>query len=214
MAITVKYLEGLGIDKETAEKIFAERGVELEAEKAKREKIEKELKEKDESLNSLTAEIGKLKKDSKNADELQTKLDSLIAEREAEKKKAEAEKLLREREENNRAMFNKAVEACGKTKDDWNGKFTEEGYYREFVKAIEADENKGKAHSDILHELVKDDKAAFKGVTPVKLVGGTNRGIQTASKYSTREEICGIKDKTTRQTEMLARPDLFPEIKI
>lgn len=27
MAITVKYLEGLGVDKETAEKIFAERRI-------------------------------------------------------------------------------------------------------------------------------------------------------------------------------------------
>lgn len=33
MAITVKYLEGLGVDKETAEKIFAERGAEIEKRK-------------------------------------------------------------------------------------------------------------------------------------------------------------------------------------
>ena len=37
MAITVKYLGDLGVEKEVAEKIFAERGKEIEADKAKRE---------------------------------------------------------------------------------------------------------------------------------------------------------------------------------
>lgn len=37
MAITVNYLEGLGVDKETAEKIFAKRGAEIEKEKSKYE---------------------------------------------------------------------------------------------------------------------------------------------------------------------------------
>ena len=44
MAITVKYLEDLGVEKQVAEKIFAERSKEIEADKAKREKLETELK--------------------------------------------------------------------------------------------------------------------------------------------------------------------------
>ncbi len=49
MAITVKYLEDLGIEKSIAEKIFAERGTEIEKEKAKLTAVEAELKEKKES---------------------------------------------------------------------------------------------------------------------------------------------------------------------
>ena len=45
MAITVKYLEDLGVEKEVAEKIFSERSKEIEADKAKREKLETEWKE-------------------------------------------------------------------------------------------------------------------------------------------------------------------------
>ena len=78
MAITVKYLEDLGVEKEVAEKIFAERSKEIEADKAKREKLETELKESKESLESLTTEIDTLKTSGKNAEEIQAKLDPLM----------------------------------------------------------------------------------------------------------------------------------------
>ena len=71
MAITVKYLEDLGVEKEVAEKIFAERSKEIEADKAKREKLETELKENKESLENLTTEIDTLKTSGKNAEEIQ-----------------------------------------------------------------------------------------------------------------------------------------------
>ena len=100
MAITVKYLEDLGVEKEVAEKIFAERSKEIEADKAKREKLETELKESKESLESLTTEIDTLKTSGKNAEEIQAKLDALIAEREAEKTKAEADRIMKEKQEN------------------------------------------------------------------------------------------------------------------
>ena len=97
MAITVKYLEDLGVEKEVAEKIFAERSKEIEADKAKREKLETELKESNESLENLTTEIDTLKTSGKNAEEIQAKLDALIAEREAEKTKAEADRIMKEK---------------------------------------------------------------------------------------------------------------------
>ena len=106
MAITVKYLEDLGVEKEVAEKIFAERSKEIEADKAKREKLETELKENKESLESLTTEIDTLKTSGKNADEIQAKLDALIAEREAEKTKAEADRLAKEKADNVLSRFN------------------------------------------------------------------------------------------------------------
>ena len=187
MAITVKYLEDLGVEKEVAEKIFAERSKEIEADKAKREKLETELKEKKESLDNLSKEFEDLKSSNASAEEYKTKYEALVADNEAKEKQALADKLAKEKEDNNRSMFNKAVEAYGKTPDDWNGKFTEEGYYNEFIKALELEENTGRAHKDILHDLVKNDGTAFKGVQAVKLAGGRPTG--TGNGYSSVKEI-------------------------
>lgn len=209
MAITVKYLESLGIDKSIAEQIFAERGKELEAEKAKKEKLENELKESNFRFDDLNAEFEKLKADNADGAEWKSRFEALQAETEAKAKQAEADRILAEKDARNHEYFDNALKAIGKTADDWNGKFTADGYFNEFVKAIEAEENAGKSHKDVLHNLVKNDQNAFKGVTAVKLAGGTPTGN---GKYKSRDEIMSIKDKSTRLNEMLNNPQYFPEI--
>ena len=135
MAITVKYLEDLGVEKEVAEKIFAERSKEIEADKAKREKLETELKEKTESLENLTTEIDTLKASGKNAEEIQAKLDALVAEREAEKKQAEADRILAEKTES----INKRFEAVLGDKK-FNHDAIREAYLKKFGDALESKE--------------------------------------------------------------------------
>lgn len=182
MAITVKYLEDLGVEKEVAEKIFAERSKEIEADKAKREKLETELKESKDSLESLNAEIEKVRKNGKNADEIQAKLDALIAEREAEKKKAEADRILAEKN----ADIEKRFAACVGDK-----KFSHDAikadYLKKFANALESEEYKGKGDTEIFHNLTKDDKNAFTGVQAIRLQGGRPSG--TGHGYSTVKEI-------------------------
>lgn len=207
--ITVKYLEDLGVDKDTAAKIFAERGKEIAEMNAEREKVEAELAEAKQSIETLNAEFEKLKADNADGAEWKTRFESLKAETEEKAKQAEAERIQFEKDAKNREYFDNALKAIGKTSDDWNGKFTADGYYNEFVKAIESEENAGKSHRDVLHNLVKNDQNAFKGVTAVKLAGGTPR---TSSKYSSRDEIMAIKDGATRRAEMLNNPQFFPEI--
>ncbi len=209
MAITVKYLEGLGIDKSIAEQIFAERGKEVEADKGKREKLENELKESNTRFENLNAEFEKLKTENADGTEWKSRFEALQAETEAKAKQAEADRILAEKNTRNHEYFDNALKAIGKTSDDWNGKFTADGYYNEFVKAIESEENAGKSHKDVLHDLVKNDQNAFKGVTAVKLAGGTPRGN---SRFNSREEIIAIKDGATRRAEMLNNPQYFPEI--
>ena len=82
-------------------------------------------------------------------------------------------------------------------------------YRRKFENALAEKENEGKSDADILHALTKDDAAAFKGVTVVKLAGGKPTGT---SKYSSKNEIMSIKDGATRRAEMLANPQFFPEL--
>ena len=178
MAITVKYLEDLGVEKEVAEKIFAERSKEIEAEKGKREKLETELKEKTESLESLTTEIDTLKTSGKNAEEIQAKLDALIAEREAERTKAEADRLAKEKADNVLSRFN-AVKKKFKHND------IEQAYLKRFGDAIESKDFEGKSDTEIYHELTKDDDC-HEGVKAVHLAGGTPSGI--GGKSVTRED--------------------------
>lgn len=209
MSITVKYLEGLGIEKSIAEQIFAERSREIEADKAKREKLENELGESKKNVDALNAEFEKLKSENADGAEWKSRFEALQAENEAKAKQAEADRILNEKNARNHEYFDNALKAIGKTADDWNGKFTADGYYNEFVKAIENEENAGKAHKDILHDLVKNDQNAFKGVTVAKLAGGTPTGN---GKYKSRDEIMSIKDKSTRLNEMVANPQFFPEL--
>lgn len=209
MAITVKYLEDLGVEKEVAEKIFAERSREIEADKVKREKLETELKEKKESLDNLSKEFEDLKSSNASAEEYKTKYEALVADNEAKAKQAEADRILAEKTEN----INKRFEAVvGEKKFSHNA--IKADYLKKFGEAIELEENKSLSDEQVFRNLIKDDKNAFEGVTAVKLAGGRPTGINGASKYSSREEINAIKDASTRQAEMLAHPHLFPEIKI
>ena len=188
MAITVKYLEDLGVEKEVAEKIFAERSKEIEADKAKREKLETELKEKKESLESLTEEIDTLKTSGKNAEEIQAKLDALIAEREAERTKAEADRLAKEKLEATKSRFEKANEGKG----EWYNEPTKEFYFKKFSDALESKEYAGQSDVDIMHALTKDDQTARKGVTAVKLAGGTPQGLGSNYDDATARAVMGL----------------------
>ena len=203
MAITVKYLEDLGVEKEVAEKIFAERSKETEADKAKREKLETELKEKKESLDNLSKEFEDLKSSNASAEEYKTKYEALVADNEAKAKQAEADRILAEETEN----INKRFEAVvGEKKFSHNA--IKADYLKKFGEAIELEENKSLSDEQVFHNLIKDDATAFTGVTAVKLAGGRPSG--TSGK--TREEIMAIKDGNTRRAEMLANAHLFPEL--
>ena len=203
MAITVKYLEDLGVEKEVAEKIFAERSKEIEADKAKREKLETELKEKKESLDNLSKEFEDLKSSNASAEEYKTKYEALVADNEAKAKQAEADRILAEKTEN----INKRFEAVvGEKKFSHNA--IKADYLKKFGEALELEENKSLSDEQVFHNLIKDDATAFTGVTAVKLAGGRPSGTNG----KTRDEIMAIKDGNTRRAEMLANAHLFPEL--
>ena len=190
MAITVKYLEDLGVEKEIAEKIFAERSKEIEADKAKREAAETKLKEAEKSLESLTTEIDTLKTSGKNAEEIQAKLDALIAEREAEKTKAEADRIMKEKQENINNRFN-AVFADKVFSHD----AVREAYLKKFGEALESKDFEGQSDEQIGHALTKDDKNAFEGVTAVKLEGGRPQGLGSNYDDAKARAVMGLPKK-------------------
>ena len=187
MAITVKYLEDLGVEKEVAEKIFAERSKEIEADKAKREKLETELKEKKESLDNLSKEFEDLKSSNASAEEYKTKYEALVADNEAKAKQAEADRILAEKTEN----INKRFEAVvGEKKFSHNA--IKADYLKKFGEALELEENKSLSDEQVFHNLVKDDATAFTGVTAVKLAGGTPQGIDSNYDDATARAVMGL----------------------
>ena len=182
MAITVKYLEDLGVEKEVAEKIFAERSKEIEADKAKREKLETELKEKKESLDNLSKEFEDLKSSNASAEEYKTKYEALVADNEAKEKQAEADRILAEK---NADIEKRFAECVGDKKFSHDA--IKADYLKKFAEALESEEYKGKGDVDIFHALTKDDATAFTGVTAVKLQGG--RPMGTGHGYSSVKDI-------------------------
>ena len=170
-------------------------GADVEKVKSKVTALETELKEKKADFEKLNTEFEALKTANASGEDWKARFEALQAENVAKEKQALAEKAEKEKEENNRLLFQKAVEAYGKKSDDWNGKFTEEGYYNEFIKALELEENTGRAHKDILHDLVKNDGTAFKGVQAVKLAGGTPQGIGSNYDDATARAVMGLPQK-------------------
>lgn len=182
-------------------------GADVEKVKSKVTALEAELKEKKEDFDKLNGEFEALKATNASGEDWRAKFEALQAENLAKEKQAEADRILKEKTDNINSRFNEAV-----GERQFSHDAIREAYLRKFGEALENKEYEGKSDADILHALTKDDARAFTGVTTVKISGGKPQGIYGTSKYNTREEIYKIKDSATRQAEILAHPNLFPEI--
>ena len=184
-------------------------GADVEKAKSKVTALETELKEKKADFDKLNTEFEALKTANASGEDWKAKFEALQAETVAKEKQAEGDRILAEKTES----INKRFEAVLGDKK-FNHDAIREAYLKKFGDALESKEYEGQSDADILHALTKDDATAFTGVTAVKLQGGRPMGTGSAGKYTTREEIYKIKDAATRQAEMLAHPNLFPEIQV
>lgn len=181
-------------------------GADVEKAKSKVTALEADLKAKKEDFDKLNTELDALKTSNASADDWKAKFEALQAENEAKEKKAEADRILAERN----ADYEKRFTACVGDK-----KFSHDAiradYLKKFTDALSSEEYKGKGDADIFHALTKDDANAFTGVTAVRLAGGRAQSFGS-KKYSSKEEILSIKDGAQRRAEMLANPQYFPEL--
>ncbi len=187
MAITVKYLEELGIEKETAEKIFAERSKEIESEKSKLTELQNKLSEKETSYNSLTEELEKLKNDNATAEDFKTKFETLQNEIKEKEEKAEADRLAKEKADGIANRFNTVS-----GEKEWNHDAIKADYLKKFGEALENKDFEGKSDADIFHELTKNDATAFKGVTAFRLEGGATRNIGSETDDAKARAVMGL----------------------
>ena len=94
------------------------------------------------------------------------------AEREAEKTKTEADRIMKEKQDNINNRFNAVL---GEKKFSHDA--IREAYLKKFGDALENTDYQGKSDTEIFHDLTKDDATAFTGVTAVKLQGGRPQGV-------------------------------------
>lgn len=179
-------------------------GADVEKAKSKATALEAELREKKEDFAKLNTEFEALKATNASGEDWKAKFEALQAENVAKEKQAEADRILAEK----KADIEKRFSACvGEKKFSHDA--IKDAYLQKFADALESEEYKGKGDTDIFHALTKDDATAFTGVQQVRLAGGN---YTSGGKYSSKEEILAIKDGNARRAEMLANPQLFPEL--
>lgn len=131
---------------------------------------------------NLEDEVARLNENANGNEDVKKELEALKAKIDADAKQAEAERISREKAESDERLFNEAV---GEKKFSHDA--IKSHYFNLFRQDLAKEENKGKSAVDILHNLTKDDKNAFEGVTAVKLAGGRPTG--TGNGYSSVKEI-------------------------
>ena len=156
-------------------------GADVEKAKSKVTALEAELKDKKADFDKLNTELEALKTSNASGEEWKTKYEAIVAENEAKAKQAEADRILKEKQENVLNRFNAVV---------GDKKFSHDAvkadYLKKFGEALENKDFEGKSDADVFHALTKDDASAFVGVTTVKLAGGRPQGV--GGKSVTRED--------------------------
>lgn len=147
-----------------------------------------DFNEKNEEVKSLKAEkqtledeVSKLNDTAKNGEDVKAELEKLKQQIADEKARSEKEKAEKEKADRVLERFNAAV-----GDKEFNHSAIRDSYLQRFGEALEAKEYEGQSDKDIFHSLTKDDGGAFKGVTVVKLTGGTARA--TSGKIPTIDE--------------------------
>ena len=178
------------ITDEQLDKVMALHGAEIEKTKAKVTALETELKEKKEAFDNLNTEFETLKTSNASGEEFQKKYEALKADIDAKEKQAEADRILKEKQDGILKRFDAVMN--GK---EFNHDAIKAEYLKRFSEAIELDENKAKSDADVFHELTKDDASAFKGVTAIRLAGGTDRGAGRTVDDATARAVMGLPTK-------------------
>lgn len=181
-------------------------GADVEKAKSKVTALEADLREKTDAFDKLTGEFETLKSNNASGEDWKARFEALKAENDAKERQAEADRILKEKQEGIAKRFNDVV-----GEKNFINEFTRDAYLDKFSKALEDKNYEGMGDDKIFHDLVKDDSKAFEGTTVIRLAGGRPRGTNL-SKYTSASEIMAIKNRTERQAEMLAHPELFPEL--
>lgn len=158
---------------EQLEAVMKLNNADVEKGKGKLTALEAELKEKKTAFENLNTEFEQLKASNASVEDYKSKFEQLQTEIAEKEKQAKEEQAAKEKAAAIESRFNAVV---------GDKKFTHEAikadYLHKFGEALENKDFTGKSDADIFHELTKDDKTAFEGVTAIDLRGGTQNAAQ------------------------------------
>jgi chromosome segregation ATPase len=187
MSITKKYLEDLGLTAEQVSSIFAERGKEIETEKAKYETLQAQITEKDNSINELNEKIKSFDGKETTLAELQKKVADY---EQKETERIESEKQMKADSEMKERFTKLLGENKFKHQDIENGRFSA------FKQALADEANKGKGDSDIFTEITKDMDCFVNPQQETIVLPGGGGGNRNTDSLARAREIMGLpKDK-------------------
>lgn len=158
---------------EQVDKIMSINGADVEKAKGKLTAVEAELKKKNEAFDDLSTQFEELKTKNASVEDWEKKFNELTEKIKADNEKAEADRKEKEKADSISSRFSSVV---GDKK--FNHEAIKNDYLKKFGEALENKEFEGKSDAEILHELTKDDKNAFTGVTAVNLAGANINNSQ------------------------------------
>ena len=161
---------------EQLDKIMSINGTDVEKVKAKVTALEAEAKEKKDAYDTLYTEVETLRTANAGAEDWKSKFEALQANNIAKEKQEEADRIAKEKEDGILKRFESVV-----GDKEFNHPAIKADVLKRFSEALASQDNVGKSDADIFHALTKDDPAAFKGVTAVKLAGGTPKELESGS---------------------------------
>lgn len=142
-----KFLEGLGIDKDTISKIMAENGKDIQREKDKAAKLQTDLNAANDQIKTLSETV----KGAEGKDETITTLQAKVKEFED----AEAGRKKQAQEAERRAGLKARFDGL-KGENQYLNEGTESWIFGEFEKALGDKANTGKSDADIYAAITKD----------------------------------------------------------
>lgn len=135
----------------------------------------------------LEDEIAKLNENAKNGEDVKAELEALKKQIAEEKAQTENERVQKEKNANIEKRFNECV-----GDRHFNHEAIRAEYLKKFGEALENKDFEGKGDSDIFKELTQNDSSAFKGVTVVKLAGGSSHSINKDTDEAKARAIMGL----------------------
>ncbi|MBQ9402123.1 MAG: phage scaffolding protein [Clostridia bacterium] len=155
-----EFLRELGLDKETEDKIMAEYGKDIQAEKAEQTRIQNEIDEAQKTIETYKTQVEELKKTVGDNTDAAKKLKEL-QDRIAEEKRQAEEKAADE-------QLTNTIRAALPQDKKFVNEYTETAMIAQIKAELNKAENKGKGISDIFGALTKDKPGIFANPNEIK----------------------------------------------
>ncbi len=186
MKEVLKQLFGEAVTEEALKSFNAELGKRFVSKTDFNSKLD-EIKNLKDDKKSLEDKITELTENSKTADEFKEKFENLQKEIKEKENKAEEERKAKEKADSILSRFDAVI---GDKKFSHDA--VRDAYLKKFGEALESKDFEGKSDADVLHELTKDDAAAFEGVKTFRLEGGSSKSFDGNNDDSAARAVMGL----------------------